>query len=64
MECAVLDNIKIDKMKIIFLLVNVLISHADSMDYQFPKEFMFGSATAAYQIEGGWNEDGKYDFLF
>ena len=27
--------------------------------YKFPKDFLWGSASAAYQIEGAYNEDGK-----
>jgi 6-phospho-beta-glucosidase len=26
---------------------------------KFAKDFLFGAASASYQVEGGWNEDGK-----
>jgi beta-glucosidase len=34
------------------------------MIYKFPHNFLWAAATAAYQVEGAWNEDGKGESIW
>ncbi|XP_047004137.1 myrosinase 1-like [Schistocerca americana] len=56
-------------MRLLITFTAVLaVASAQNATNRFPADFMFGAATAAYQVEGAWNEDGKgesiQDYMF
>ncbi|XP_050305713.1 myrosinase 1-like [Anthonomus grandis grandis] len=47
-----------------FQLLILLLAKSSLGDKKIPENFLLGSATASYQIEGAWNEDGKGESMW
>jgi hypothetical protein len=43
----------------VILNLTVMVSARTKVGHAFPKGFLFGAATAAYQVEGAWDVDGE-----
>ena len=60
---VVLSSRFIMRLLVSLLLVSVTVlgynPEEDLLYDHFPEDFVWGAATAAYQIEGGWDADGK-----
>ena len=53
---------EVDEILVFVLLISAVRSEPDGFLFgSFPKDFRWGAVTSAYQIEGAWNEDGRYD---
>nr|XP_023020552.1 myrosinase 1-like [Leptinotarsa decemlineata] len=59
--------ISVATLSLFLLICNICTINADDYEIsnqKFPDDFMFGTATASYQVEGAWNEDGKTENMW
>ena len=45
---------------VLLLLTTVIAANGDLLYDKFADDFMWSTSTSAYQIEGGWDLDGRY----
>ena len=59
MSLSVSVSVFVSLLSVLPCLVESYNAEEPLLQDSFPPDFVWGAATAAYQIEGGWDEDGK-----